>query len=262
MIALFRIIIRMPRGRLASSEALEWWWSQTFKVQLLGKQIEFHTPNWLTYYRAASISKKEPETLNWINSFEKNSVFWDVGANIGTFTIYAASRGSEVIAIEPSHMNLEILVRNVVTNGLTNKVTIIPCGVSTKTSQAFLFMSPNSLTWGGAHNSLGENMSNGGQPILNPIQIASISFSLDDLYKLMDLHPPTHLKIDVDGLELEILKGANQILEKVNSVLVESDKVFKKQSEGISKLLREKNFRLNFETSNTSGTTNQIWVKV
>jgi len=46
-------------------------------------------PNTLCEWRAKTFSSKEPETLSWIDSFVKDSIFWDIGANIGLYSIYS-----------------------------------------------------------------------------------------------------------------------------------------------------------------------------
>ena len=51
-------------------------------------KITFFIPTRLLYYRADTFSQKEPETLAWIDTFQKNSVFWDIGANVGLYSIY------------------------------------------------------------------------------------------------------------------------------------------------------------------------------
>ena len=58
--------------------------------------------------------KKEPETISWINNFYKFKInkkikFWDIGANIGVYSIYAGKKykNIEIVSFEPSTSNLE-----------------------------------------------------------------------------------------------------------------------------------------------------------
>jgi len=70
---------------------------------------------------------KEPETLEWIDRIPEKSVLWDIGANVGLYSCYAAkARGCRVFAFEPSVFNLEILARNIFLNQLTDQITIVP----------------------------------------------------------------------------------------------------------------------------------------
>ena len=64
----------------------------------------------ITRYRAHTFFNKEPETIRWIKSFKKGDKFLDVGANIGIFSLYAASRGINTIAIEPDSLNNVCLI--------------------------------------------------------------------------------------------------------------------------------------------------------
>ena len=43
--------------------------------------------NHITQYRADTFSSKEPKTLKWIEQFEDNKCFWDVGANVGLYSL-------------------------------------------------------------------------------------------------------------------------------------------------------------------------------
>lgn len=91
-----------------------------------GLALTFAVPNKLNFFRVDSFSAKEPETLEWIDGIPQGSVLWDIGANIGLYTCYAAkARGCRVVAFEPSVFNLELLARNISLNGLTSNVTII-----------------------------------------------------------------------------------------------------------------------------------------
>ena len=55
-------------------------------------QIIFFTPNNLVEWRVRTLLSKEPDTIKWIDNFKKNEkiIFWDIGANIGLFSIYSA----------------------------------------------------------------------------------------------------------------------------------------------------------------------------
>ena len=79
-----------------------------------GKNLIFFSPNFLIDLLIRDFFKKEPETLDWIDNFkkEKKIIFWDIGSNIGLYSIYAASNyeNIEVISFEPSTSNLRILV--------------------------------------------------------------------------------------------------------------------------------------------------------
>ena len=108
----------------------------------------FSVPNYLNRGRVFTFSTKEPETLDWIDSFSEGITFWDIGANIGLYSIYAASKKNcQVFSFEPSVFNLELLARNINLNKLQEKITIIPLPLCNK-------MGPNNMLftttdWGG-----------------------------------------------------------------------------------------------------------------
>ena len=62
-------------------------------VTTFGK-ISFYCHGEVPLIRARTLLTKEPETILWIDDFNKDDVFWDVGANIGPYSLYAAKRGS------------------------------------------------------------------------------------------------------------------------------------------------------------------------
>lgn len=67
--------------------------------------MDFVTPNLLSHYRAISFSVKEPDTLEWIDKMPKNGILWDVGANVGLYSIYAAKRAA-LMFMHLSHPSL------------------------------------------------------------------------------------------------------------------------------------------------------------
>jgi hypothetical protein len=112
--------------------------------------LQFYTPNALNRYRVDTFLEKEPETLEWIDRIQYGSVIWDIGANVGLYSCYAAkTRNCTVMAFEPSVLNLELLAKNIYINDLVDKVTIVPLPLAEKLSFSTLNMS--ALDWGGGN---------------------------------------------------------------------------------------------------------------
>ena len=64
-------------------------------------RVAYVTLNRPSAGRAATMLTKQPATIEWIDRFQPGSVFWDIGANVGVYTLYAALRGdTRVVAFE------------------------------------------------------------------------------------------------------------------------------------------------------------------
>ncbi len=173
-------------------------------------------PSELTRWRAVTLLSKEPGTLEWIDQMSDHSVLWDVGANVGMYTVYAAhTRGIQVVACEPSVFNLEALVRNLNANDLTRLVTVVPLPLGSGVGRATLDYSSTEI--GGAFVGMQS------VPGLAATRLTHTTncITIDALVADFGCPAPTHLKIDVDGAEGEILKGAVETLNSVRQVLVE-----------------------------------------
>lgn len=190
------------------------------KKKIFGKEIHLIKKNYITKYRNDTILTKEPETIKWIQGMDKNSTFYDVGANIGLYSITAALLNSKkVVAFEPSFFNLQILSKNIFKNNLTEKILIVPISLDSNVNQGLFKLS--SIEEGGALSSFEND-----QKILNKnneFKYNTISLTLDEFLKNFNKLQPDYLKIDVDGIETQILKGGSKVLEKVKSVLIESN---------------------------------------
>ena len=105
------------------------------KKIILGKLIKFFVPNNITNWRVDTFFTKEPETLKWIDSFDKKKkiIFWDIGANIGLYSIYNSlkNKNSKTISFEPSTSNLRVLSRNISINNFKN-INIMPIPLTNK----------------------------------------------------------------------------------------------------------------------------------
>ena len=228
-------------------------------------ELKLFVPDELNDWRAITFASKEPETLAWIDTFENSSVFWDVGANIGLYSIYAAEKKScKVVAIEPSIFNLEILAKNVALNNAERLVTIFPIALTNQNSQGLFSMSSDEV--GGALSTFGKDYGYDGKKLDFKFQFQGIGMRMDNAVDLWGLDQPDFVKVDVDGIEHLVLEGFGEKLKKVKSLLIEVNKDFKEQAAAIEHLMIKHDFNLLTEHPLTSlnipgQTFNQIWMK-
>jgi FkbM family methyltransferase len=230
-------------------------------------ELTFVAPNTLNRFRIDTFSTKEPETLEWIDSIPQGSLVWDIGANIGLYTCYAAkARGCRVFAFEPSVFNLEALARNVFLNGLVSQVIIIPLPLSDSLRVNAFNMS--STDWGGALSSFGQSFGHDGQVLSKVFEYSTIGISMMDAVALLKVPQPDYIKMDVDGIEHLILKGGDVVLRSVHGVLIEINDEFERQRVESTRYLREAGLVLKekrhaemFENSEFKNTYNQIWFR-
>lgn len=166
--------------------------------------------------------EKEPETIEWIEtSMKPGDVLYDIGANVGAYALVAASwtQGNATIyAFEPGSATFASLVENVFLNKL--EAAVVPFSVALGPETAVATFSYGTLEAGAAtHGGLAAGAPREAQ--VRAQQVAA--YRLDDFVRLMALQPPTHIKIDVDGGELGILRGAEATLRsrELEWVLVE-----------------------------------------
>ena len=130
-----------------------------FKKKIFNKKLIFFCPNSLVKWRVDTLFTKEPKTLKWIDSFnnKKNYIFWDIGSNIGLYSIYNSIKNNNIqtISFEPSNLNLKILSKNISLNNLSKKIFIFTLPLSDKANK-FLELKSGSLSEGGALNTFGE----------------------------------------------------------------------------------------------------------
>ena len=230
-------------------------------------KLKFYVPNRLSYYRIETFSTKEPETLNWIDKFEKKTTFWDVGANIGLYSCYAAkSKECKVYAFEPSIFNLEWLGKNIFLNKLVEKIVVISNPLTEIISQNTLNFS--SAEWGGALTSFGQSYGHDGKDLKKVFQFSTLGISMNDAKNLLKIPQPDYLKIDVDGIEHLILKGGEKVLLNTKELLIEVNERFEQQKNNCVKYLKKLGFSLKekkqsdlFKDTDFSSQYNQIWVK-
>ena len=219
------------------------------KISILNKEVNFFIPNQLTDWRIETFFTKEPETLEWIDSFEKKDkiIFWDIGANIGLYSIYSVLRNENVstISFEPSTSNLRVLSRNISINNLENKIKILSVPLSNKENQ-FLTMNEGDFIEGGALNTFGENYDFAGELFDTKMKYKILGTTIKNLLDNSVLEIPNYIKIDVDGIEHLILEGAGEYLKdkRIKSLSIEINEDFKEQYNKVIEIMDQNEFKL------------------
>ena len=218
-------------------------------LQILDYKVIFFVPNRLTEWRVDTFFTKEPETIEWINNFEKKDgiIFWDIGSNIGLFSIYNAlkNKNSSTISFEPSSSNLRVLTRNISINKLENKIKLFPIALTNK-ENLFLKMNESEFTEGGAMNSFGGKFDFEGKKFVSKMNYTTFGTSISYLIENKILELPDYIKIDVDGTEHFILEGARDYLnhKKIKEVFIEINENFNEQFKSVTQIMDKNGFKI------------------
>lgn len=194
------------------------------KIDTPSGSLSFWCPSETSWWRAKTLLTKEPETIEWIDGFDDGDVFWDIGANVGVYSLYAALRpGIRVLAFEPSPFNYHALCKNVLINSFSDKISAYCLAFSNKSVLDKLRMW--TLEIGGALSNFGEEEVDWGSEYRHVHEIGMLGFAMDDFIGYYDPPFPNHIKIDVDGIEALIIRGGNRVLsdKRLRSVSIELD---------------------------------------
>ncbi len=186
--------------------------SLTKQAKVNGVTIKHKVSTWRELSRIANYTTKEPYTLQWIDDQVKtNDVFYDIGANIGQYSLYAAAQkgaGLRVFCFEPEAQNFARLFENIYLNGWGNRIVPFCLAVSNRTSVSRLDLHGAPQAGEAMHQVIAQE-----EETLNHIgEQGIIEMSLDDLIYAHNLPFPNCMKIDVDGHEEKIIAGAGKTL--------------------------------------------------
>jgi FkbM family methyltransferase len=173
-----------------------------------GNKLRFAYQSPGSQWRVKSLFYKEPETLAWIDSLPEGDHFIDVGANVGLYSVYAAvMRKMKVTSFEPESQNYADLNKNIYINLLSDTVRAYPIGISRQSGLTVLHLT--GFCTGGSFSDLGAADK---RPYV--YTQGSMGISLDDFFQSGAASgPPDHLKIDVDGIEADVIGGAEKLIK-------------------------------------------------
>lgn len=201
---------RAASTRALVSEAL----LQRVTVETEAGALLVECPSARALHDPQGFGQDEPETVDWIMALPADAVLWDIGANIGLYSLLAARRGLQVLAFEPSASSFAAMVRNIEINGFDDRISAY-CLAFAEVSGLFTL---NMASTAAGHSMHSIEAREGG------FRQAVPGFSVDDFIAHLGATPPSAIKLDVDGIEPAILRGARATLRAhVREVLVEID---------------------------------------
>lgn len=205
--------------------------------------LTFEGPSIRALHDPHGFNVDEPETVAWIDAMPTDAVLWDIGANVGLYAIYAGKRGVRVLAFEPAASTLAVLTRNIELNAVSDRVAAYGVALSDRTGLDALYMAAGRTEAGHATHSFGTRRTVEGE-IEGGFQQATIGYTADDFAASFNAPTPTHVKLDVDGIETAILKGAAGLLRtQVRELMVEvHDQLNPAQAKEIRAALAEAGF--------------------
>ena len=216
------------------------------------KFIRFYSPTKVVGYRIKSFFTKEPETIEWMNSFGgKKKVLYDIGANIGIYSVYYAKKfNSTVYSFEPQFVNLNLIAKNIQINNINKNVIIMPFPVFNKNKISNFFF--GEFIGGYAE----ATFSKINVPQIQKYYYKTIGLSLDQLYELNCIKFPNLIKIDVDGNEEQVIEGLKKIIKKAKKITILIENTYKNSSKKIDSKLKTLKLKKIKQTQ-----VNSIWTK-
>jgi FkbM family methyltransferase len=133
-----------------------------------------------------------PEMLVWRRVLRRGHLFVDVGANVGSYTIWAADLGAEVIALEPAEDTFALLMDNIGLNGYQVDAIQAAAGAACGTAR----------------------FTNGRDSVNHLDPLGSVQTRVVTIDSLIGDRSVEGMKVDVEGFEIDVLRGSERALSE------------------------------------------------
>jgi len=179
----------------------------------VGGATVFLAPESQLKYLRPGVAGFDAQLIGWAQRFTPpGGTVWDIGANCGVFALAAAGLGAEVLAVEPDPCLSALLLRARAVNPQV-KLEVLTAAISDRQGVATLVIASggragNALSpFAGAYVPFGHGEA----------QVLAPTLRLDDL---LAVSTPSLVKIDVEGAEILVLRGAARLLAEVRPVIL------------------------------------------
>ncbi len=221
------------------------------KLNFDGKEIFFKTGHNRLKWRVDSFFSEEPLMIDWLKKFSPKDIFLDIGANVGTYSLPALSKGSYVIAAELDPKNSSILFENVHLNNYHNQFILLPFGIGNKDKTEIVYYRDFSE---------GDSLQSINRPSPIPhitresFSTKQVVFSLDSVIEKFDLPQPNKIKIDVDGNEKMVFEGGFKTILNSKEIYLEDNGL--DENKPMIKKILENGFKIENEAKSIRAVSN------
>lgn len=180
-----------------------WHWVSPPKIwmrEFVADGCVFEVPTKMEQYRIKSIGDEKDFFSSVLAKIHPGDVFFDIGANLGLYSIHASKLGASVFAFEPDPSYCKQLQRNIQLNKLKHKVVIVDWAVSDRQGTSTLFTDGIE----GRSPSLMQDGERG--------SVTVRTNSIDNALQAGQLPRPTIIKMDIEGAEVIALEGMKDLL--------------------------------------------------
>ncbi|NHN58563.1 MULTISPECIES: FkbM family methyltransferase [Halorussus] len=227
-------LAKLPDQILTAARNIE---ALNYQHEVKGLRKQVHGISYFTYSLAPSPS--EVLLTEFLSRSSPGDVLYDVGANIGNYTLVAAIADREVVSFEPDPEMFCRLQKNIGIND-TNLVTAYNIGLANKETTLTFYQSSHQGR--GSFNKFNATYDNSHIVGTQDVDVTM----LDRIIESDSLPSPNHLKVDVEGFEKEVLQGASQTIEKYRPTLyIEPHETAENHGiEGLQKLVKSFNYKI------------------
>jgi FkbM family methyltransferase len=181
--------------------------------------LKFKDGNERLYLHHFSQYVAERDLVNWIDTFSKNDIFYDIGCNVGHFSIYAAKKNIKTYCFDGHFGNLSDLIYNIHLNNVAKKINLIPTLLGEKNECTNFCL--RDFMASSAKSEINHKKSIFKSKETEALKLNTIVMRLDYFIDNKIIPQPSKVKIDVDGADYFVLKGMGKYLNKVDEILIE-----------------------------------------
>jgi FkbM family methyltransferase len=251
--SLARIVIpREVRNWMRSpKKSAEWLWDDT--LFNLGVKKTLRLPNGrslVCHPRVLKIAYRDQicdpgqaaEFQQFLSMCQPEMLLFDIGASFGIFSLAAANLGGRAIAVEPSPIAVRMISAQVKLNGLDGLVHVVP-GAAGASEGSIRMLSSGVFSDGYFRVVEGRHKNETSRVDLTTIDALSERFGI-----------PSHIKIDVEGFEGAVLRGAGKLLNRSSPMIfLEIHNEMVATSGGDPKFTLDELLRLDYRIFSTDG---------
>jgi len=223
------------------------------------KVICLRADNLITHFRSNLFFVKEKEVRYFIDEkLKKDQIFFDIGANIGVFSIYSAVRKNALVySFEPEYSNLFILKENILINRLYNNIFPYSLAIGKNNNLTNLHIADS--TPGAAVSSISnEKIKTTDEGYQVVWKEGVVEMKLDDICNQLNIIP-NMLKIDTDGNENNVLMGSENVLKNKKLRFIIMEKPSNEKNRISAYEILKKN---DYKEINIDNSRNSFWEKV